>query len=176
MTNYRRNFIKGGIYFFTVTLSNRKSRLLIDEIELLRQSFQEVKKESPFVIDAMVVLPEHLHCVWTMPEGDADFPTRWKKIKAGFSRHIPKTGQRRESQIKKGERGIWQRRYWERTLRDENDFLRHVEYIHYNPVKHGHVRSVKDWPYSTFHRYVREGKYPADWADYSDKDTGSFGE
>jgi len=176
MTNYRRNFIKGGIYFFTVTLSNRKSRLLIDEIELLRQSFQRVRNEMPFDINAMVVLPEHLHCVWSMPVGDSDFSTRWKKIKAGFSRCLPKAGQRRESQIKKGERGIWQRRYWEHTLRDEEDFLRHVEYIHYNPVKHGHVRRVSDWPYSTFHRYVREGKYPADWADCPADDTGCFGE
>ncbi|MFQ5428569.1 MAG: transposase [Thermodesulfobacteriota bacterium] len=176
MANYRRNYIEGGIYFFTLTMSDRKSSLLVDEVELLRKSFKRVQQELPFNIDAIVILPEHLHCVWTLPLGDFDYSTRWKKIKAGFSRCLPKAEKRRESQIKKGESGIWQRRFWEHTLRDEEDFLRHVEYIHYNPVKHGYVRSVREWPYSSFHRYVRDGRYPADWADYPDNEAGCFGE
>lgn len=176
MTNYRRNFVEGGSYFFTLTLADRKSRLLLDEAEPLRQAFQRIKKELPFNLDAMVVLPEHLHCIWTLPGDDSDFSTRWKKIKAGFSRRLPKTERPRESYIRKGERGIWQRRYWEHTLRDEDDFARHVEYIHYNPVKHGHVRMVREWPHSSFHRYVREGKYPIDWAGCPDSEMGCFGE
>ena len=176
MANYRRNFIEGGSYFFTLVLADRTNELLIDNIELLRQSFKQTKKDLPFDINAIVALPEHLHCIWTLPVGDSDFSTRWKKIKARFSRGIPKTEIRRSSLLKKVERGIWQRRYWEHTLRDEEDFIQHVEYIHYNPVNHSFVSQVKDWPYSSFHRYVRDSSYPSEWAGYSDDEISFFGE
>ena len=164
MTNYRRNFIPGGSYFFTVALADRSASLLTDNIELFRYAVADVKHELPFGLIAMVVLPEHLHCVWTLPVGDADYPMRWKKIKAAFSHGLPKGEHRSASRVAKGERDIWQRRYWEHTLRDDDDLRRHVDYIHYNPVKHGHVRCVKEWPYSTFHQYARDGVYPDDWA------------
>jgi putative transposase len=136
----------------------------------------DVKRELPFDLVAMVVLPEHLHCVLALPEGDADYPTRWKKIKANFSRALPKGEPRSASRVAKSERGIWQRRFWEHTLRDDDDLRRHVDYIHYNPVKHGHVRHVKEWPYSTFHRYVQRGVYPDDWAGDEPDEGGGYGE
>jgi putative transposase len=161
MTDYRRNFVPGGSFFFTVVIANRSAPVLTDNIELLRHAVADVKRELPFELVAMVVLPEHLHCVWTLPEDDADYPTRWKKIKAVFSRGLPKGEQRSASRVAKGERGIWQRRFWEHTLRDDDDLRRHLDYIHFNPVKHGHVRNVIEWPYSSFHRYVRSGVYPS---------------
>ncbi len=164
MTDYRRNFIPGGSYFFTVALAERSGRLLTDNIDLFRRAVSDVKRELPFELIAMVVLPEHLHCVWALPTGDADYPTRWKKIKAAFSRGLPQGERRSASRVAKGERGIWQRRYWEHTLRNDDDLRRHVDYIHYNPVKHGYVHHVREWPYSTFHRYVRCGVYSNDWA------------
>lgn len=165
MTEYRRAKIPGATYFFTVNCAERSgNRLLVDHIDRLRPIFRKVKSEHPFEIDAMVVLPEHLHCIWTLPPGDADYPTRWALIKAGFSRAIPAVERRSMSRIKRGERGIWQRRYWEHLIRDDPDFQRHVDYIHWNPVKHGWVRRVKDWPHSSFHAYVRRGIYPANWA------------
>ena len=176
MTNYRRSFIPGGTYFFTVAVAERSSRILTDNIELLRASLTSVKQEMPYTLVAMVVLPEHLHCIWTLPPGDCDYPTRWKKIKARFSHALPKGEQRSDSRITKGERGIWQRRYWEHTIADEQDLQHHVDYIHYNPVKHGHVQRVRDWPYSTFHQHVREGSYVLDWAGDGAHVAGGFGE
>ncbi len=176
MTNYRRTFIPGGSYFFTVAIAERSSRLLTDNIDLFRSAVSHVKNGLPFELVAMAVLPEHLHCVWTLPGGDMDYPTRWRKIKAMFSRGLPKGERRSKSRMAKGERGIWQRRYWEHTLRDADDLRQHVDYIHYNPVKHRHARSVNEWPYSTFHRYVREGIYPADWAGGASEAEHGFGE
>ncbi len=164
MTDCRRNFIPGGSYFFTVALAERSGRLLAGNIDLLRRAVSDVKREHPFDLIAIVVLPEHLHCVWALPAGDASYPVHWKKIKAIFSRGLPHGERRSASRVAKGERGIWQRRYWEHTLRNDDDLRRHVDYIHYNPVKHGHVRYVKEWPHSTFHRYVRHGVYSNDWA------------
>ena len=163
MTNYRRNFVPGGSFFFTVALADRSSRLLVDEWEGLRLALRAVKEEKPFELVAMVVLPDHLHTIWTLPPDDLDYSTRWKKIKAGFSRCFPKAERRSSSRIAKGERGIWQRRFWEHTIRDDLDWRRHMDYIHYNPVKHGYVAEVANWPLSTFRRYVREGVYPIDW-------------
>ncbi len=138
MTEYRRVKLEGATYFFTVNCAERHgNHLLVDSINLLRQIFRKVKSEHPFEIDAMVVLPEHLHCIWTLPPGDADYQTRWALIKAGFSRAIPVGERRSMSRIKRGERGIWQRRYWEHLIRDNQDFEQHVDYIHWNPVKHG---------------------------------------
>ncbi|SCY09641.1 putative transposase [Nitrosospira sp. Nl5] len=176
MTEYRRNFVKGGSYFFTVALADRSQNLLVDHIDALRKAFRSVKAEYPFVLDAMVVLPEHLHCIWTLPAGDADYPDRWRRVKAAFSRGLPDRSPRSLSKVRKGERGIWQRRYWEHTLRDDNDWQRHMDYIHYNPVKHRHVEYVADWPYSTFHRYVEVGIYQRDWAGNAEVSSGQFGE
>jgi len=115
-------------------------------------------------MDAAIVLPDHLHCIWTLPDGDGDFSTQWHGIKCRFSRAIPGGERLSSRRLSKGERGIWQRRFWEHAIRDETDLARHVNYIHYNPVKHGHVRCVADWPYSSFRRYVAAGIYPIDRA------------
>lgn len=172
----RRNNVPGARYFFTVTLLDRASRLLVERIDDLRDAFRAVRAQRPFIIDAMVVLPDHLHCVWTLPEGDADYAMRWWEIKSWFSRHIPKGEQRTKGRINKDERGIWQRRYWEHTLRDEQDVERHIDYIHYNPVKHGHVSQVAEWPFSSFHSFVRRGIYPMDWGGIDTSTEGNFGE
>ena len=176
MTNYRRNFVPGGSYFFTVNLADRRLRLLTEHIALLRTAFSYAQTRHPFEIVAAVILPDHLHAIWNLPEGDADFALRWRLIKSAFSRGLPNDEEISASRTHKAERGIWQRRYWEHTLRDENDFARHVDYIHFNPVKHGHVGRVADWPFSTFHRMVRAGLYPPDWAGDSRDDGGRFGE
>jgi putative transposase len=176
MTDYRRNFVAGGSFFFTVNLAERRQRLLTEHIDALRIAFRETRWHHPFTIEAMVVLPDHLHTVWTLPAGDASFAKRWRLIKSAFSRNIP-TGERiSDSRAAKGERGIWQRRYWEHTIRDANDFTRHIDYIHINPVKHRLVPRIRDWPYSSFHRMVKLGVYPEDWAGDVSNDGGDFGE
>ena len=176
MTNYRRNFIPGGTYFFTVNLLDRRSRLLVEHIDVLRAVFRYVRERHLFSVEAIVVLPDHLHTIWTLPDGDFHYPARWRLIKAAFSRALPPEESISASRARKQERGIWQRRYWEHTLRDEADYSRCANYIHFNPVKHGHVQRVEDWPYSSFHRMVRTGVYPADWAgDRADTGT-AFGE
>ena len=176
MTNYRRNFVPGGSYFFTVNLADRQLGLLTEHINSLRAAFRYAMSRHPFTIEAIVVLPDHLHAIWTMPERDSNFSLRWRLIKAAFSRSLLGDEQVSASRSSKNERGIWQRRYWEHTLRDENDFSRHVDYIHFNPVKHGHVRRVIDWPHSSFHQMVRLGVYPQDWAGDSGEDGRQFGE
>ncbi len=160
----------GGTYFFTVALLERKRDLLVTEIGLLREAVRRVKRLYPFKIVAWVVLPDHLHCVWTLPPGDADYATRWRLIKLLFAKGLPK--QERLSAVRKRrkERGVWHRRYWEHTIRDERDLANHVDYVHWNPMKHGLVPRVADWPYSTFHRYVRSGLYPPDWAGVGEAD------
>ncbi|MEN8177012.1 MAG: transposase [Pseudomonadota bacterium] len=168
MSDYRRNRLPGGTYFFTVNLLERKSDLLIRHIEALREAIRHVRRSRPFHIDAWVVLPEHMHCIWTLPEGDADYSSRWKAIKIRFAKQIPKTEQRSQVRLRRGEREIWQRRFWEHTIRDEQDYEAHMDYVHINPVKHGLVESVRDWPYSTFHRHVELGMYPEDWAGASE--------
>jgi putative transposase len=173
---YRRTFIDGGTYFFTVNILERNKSLLTDHIDLLKQSIQTVKSRHPFAIDAMVVLPDHLHAIWTLPNNDHDYPTRWRLIKSDFSRKITKTERLNQSRILKNERGIWQRRYWEHLIRDELDFQRHVDYIHYNPVKHGYVDNPSYWPHSSIHKFIREGLIHSNWAaDISDIQS-SFGE
>ena len=142
---YRRVNIKGASYFFTVNLVNRKSSLLVDEIDALRQSIQTVKQRHPFKIDAMVVMPDHLHAIFTLPVDDNDYATRWMLIKAGFSRQIATGEHVNPSRTSKRERGIWQRRYWEHLIRDDNDYQAHINYIHYNPVKHGYVQQAVKW-------------------------------
>ena len=164
MANYRRNFLAGGSYFFTVNPADRRRMLLTDHIDLLRAAFRQARARHPFTVEAAVVLPDHLHAIWTLPDGDTDFATRWRLIKSGFSRALPSGEPISASRAAKAERGIWQRRYWEHTLRDEDDFSLHLDYIHFNPVKHGHVVRVRDWPFSSFRRWVRLGIYPLDWA------------
>ena len=160
----------------TANLADRRERLLVEHIGPLREAFQIVRKRHPFALDAIVVLPDHLHAIWTLPDDDADYATRWRLIKSTFSRAVPQSERISLSRHAKAERGIWQRRYWEHTIRDEADFARHVDYIHINPVKHGLVSRVRDWPYSSFHRMVREDVYPADWAGDRAEITGDFGE
>jgi putative transposase len=175
MPNYRRAFVAGGCWFFTVNLFDRRRHLLTENIQALRAATRLTQTRHPFTIDAMVVLPDHLHAVWTLPEGDADFPLRWRLIKIAFAQAIPKSESRSPVRVARGERGIWQRRFWEHLIRDEEDFGRHVEYCYINPVKHGLVTRVCDWPHSSFHRDVRAGLFPQDWAgDMST--TGEFGE
>ncbi|MEK0361580.1 REP-associated tyrosine transposase [Pseudomonas sp. CBC3] len=174
MSNYRRSQVPGGTWFFTVTLADRQSRLLVDEIELLRHAYGLTQRTRPFQTVAVCVLPDHLHAIWTLPEGDADYAGRWSLLKSTFSRQFPAIPQS-HSQMRKREKGIWQRRYWEHQIRDASDLQRHVDYIHYNPVKHGLVERVADWPYSSFNRYVAEGLLPSDWAGSAGAD-GLFGE
>jgi putative transposase len=148
------------MYFFTVNLLRRDGRLLVEYIDLLRGAFRQTRQACPFDVLAMVVLPDHLHCLWQLPPGDADNATRWSRIKAAFSRGLPADEYRSRRRLAKGERGIWQRRYWEHLIRSEADFVAHVNYIHANPVKHGHVAQITDWPYSSFHRDMRCGDPP----------------
>ena len=162
---YRRIWCPGGTYFFTVNLRARKNNnLLVRHVDLLRECVRDVKFRFPFEIHAWVVLPDHLHCVIELPVGDADFATRWRLIKSNFSKGLPNTEYKSAVRIARGERGIWQRRYWEHLIRDQDDFRAHVDYVHINPVKHGLVNCVRDWPYSTFHRYVESDMYPTNWA------------
>jgi len=123
-----------------------------------------VRRARPFHIDAWVVLPEHMHCIWTLPPGDTEYSSRWRAIKIAFVKSVPKTERRSAVRIARGERATWKRRYWGHTIRDERDYVHHMDYVHYNPVKHGHVEKVADWPYSSFHRLVKAGVYPRDWA------------
>ena len=163
---YRRFKIEGATYFFTAVTENRRKFLCEPEnVELLRNAFRYVMQRHCFKIEAFILLPDHFHCIWSLPEEDNKFSTRWRLIKGYFSRYCdPKYhGEVSLSKQKKQEKGIWQRRFWEHCIRDEDDFRNHVEYIHYNPVKHGLVRSPKDWEYSSFHRYVRDGIYEIDW-------------
>ena len=166
----------GGSYFFTVNLVDRRRALLTDHIDLLRAAFRQVRARHPFAIDATVVLPDHLHAIWTLPEADADFALRWRLIKSAFSLRVPGGERISTSRATRGERGIWQRRYWEHTPRDADDFARHLDYIHLNPVKHGHAGRVRDWPYSSFRRWVRLGVYLPDWAGAAGDDIAGSGE
>ena len=173
---YRRADISGGTYFFTVNLAERNRTFLIDHVDLLRSAIRKVIRRHPFRIDAMVILPDHLHALWTLPTEDCDYPTRWMLIKAGFSRRIAPGERRNTSRLKKGERGIWQRRYWEHLIQDDRDYARHVDYIHYNPVKHGYAQSPADWPHSSIHRFIENGVLPSDWACDSRDHNADYGE
>jgi putative transposase len=165
MPDYRRNRVPGGTFFFTVNLLDRRSDLLVTQIDGLREAIRQVRARAPFHIDAWVVLPDHMHCLRTLPEGDADIPRRWRAIK----KSLP-TGEPRSPFItSRGERGIWQRLYWEHTIRDYRGFAARLDYTHFTPVKHGLVEHPADWPHSSFRRCVASGLYPAAW-------TGGSGE
>jgi putative transposase len=163
---YRRAKVAGGTYFFTVVTEKRQKILCLPKnVSLLRYAFGYVMQKHPFIIDAVVILPDHLHCIWTLPENDHDFSTRWRLIKSYFSHKCETISPENisVSRKKKKQRAIWQYRFWEHLIRDEIDFQNHVEYIHYNPVKHGFVTAPKDWEYSSFHRAVRQGMYDMMW-------------
>ncbi|MEI6069636.1 MAG: transposase [Methylococcaceae bacterium] len=165
MPDYRRYRIPGGTYFFTVNLLERSPNdLLIRPIDVLRQAVKETRKRWPFHIDSWVALPDHLHCIWTLPEGDDDNSNRWRVIKQTFSKALPMIERRSAVRVARGERGIWQQRFWEHLIVDDADYAAHVDYCHINPLKHGLVKRVADWPYSTFHRDVARGLYSNDWA------------
>ena len=163
MPDYRRLYVPGATGFFTLTLQDRRSALLTEHIDLLRSAFRYAKTRHPFVINALVVLPDHLHALITLPEGDADYSTRWRLMKGWFARHLPEL-LKRHRRGSPDELQVWQRRFWAHLIVDERDCRAHFNYIHINPVKHGHVARVADWPYSSFHRYVEQGVLPRDWA------------
>lgn len=163
MTDYRRNRVPGGTYGFTINLLDRRCQILTLHIGALRAAVGKVRKARPFHIDAWVVLPEHMHCLLTLPAGDADYSTRLRLIKSVFSRSIAPGERQTLSRAGRRERGIWQRRFWEHTIRDEADYAAHMDYIHFNPVKHGLVPHPADWPFSTFRHCAALGMYPADW-------------
>ena len=175
MPNYRRAFVPGGCWFFTANLLDRRSGLLVENIGALREAVRATQQRYPFQIDAVVVLPDHIHAVWTLPQDDADFSTRWRLIKTRFARSIPKGESLSRVRKARAERGIWQRRFWEHLIRDETDYARHVEYCYINPIKHELVRRVRDWPHSSFHSDVQAGIFPEDWAGEVEL-TGEFGE
>ena len=169
MPDYRRSLVEGGTYFFTVVTYGRLPILTTEHArKILHQSWVEVKEKFYFETVAVCLLPDHLHCIWKLPEGDANYPVRWKEIKRRFTiRYLKEVGPGEErilSRQKKHEAAIWQRRYWEHTLFEQVDFEEHLDYIHYNPIKHGFVTRAIDWPFSSFPRYVKEGIYEADWA------------
>ena len=181
MTAYRRLRVSGGRYFFTVALADRSASTLVDHIDSLREAFVATRAERPFECGAMVVLPDHLHAVWTLPAGDADFATRWGAIKSRFTRAVKDAGMmgwnpilRTRSKVAKGDAGIWQRRFWEHCIRNAHDFERHVRYCWGNPVEHGYVQRAVDWPYSSIHRDIRLGQVARDWAGAVEE--GEFGE
>lgn len=165
MTSYKRNKTQGGMYFFTLVLSQRhNTNLLIDHFDLLKSSIKKVKSKCPFLLPAIVVLPDHLHMVMLLPKGDDDYAMRIRLIKTYFSRALDVAESISNSMSRKKEKGIWQRRFWEYLIRDEDDLHRHIDYIHYNPVKHCYCKKADEWPYSTFQKYVKRGVYSRDWA------------
>jgi putative transposase len=164
--NYRRAFIPGATFFFTVVTDRCRPILSAPEtVDLLRNAFRYTIKQMPFTIVASVILPDHMHFIWTLPPESGDFSTRWRLIKSHFTRHWCPMDAYSETafRLHKGEKDVWRRRFWEHLIRDEIDLTRHIEYIHYNPVKHGFVNSPADWKYSSFMSYVKEGIYPLDW-------------
>lgn len=163
MSEYRRVWLPGGTFFFTVNLQDRSSDLLMAHVDALRAAFARTRRDRPFQLIAAVALPDHLHVLWTLPVGDADNSTRWRQIKSLFTREVGARGLPRESQSHRREAAVWQRRYWERAIRDDNDLRAHIDYIHYNPVRHGWVERARDWQHSSFHRYVRDGVLSVDW-------------
>jgi putative transposase len=182
MPTFIRSEKIGGTFFFTL-VTYRRRRILTkpDSRIILREVISEVRREHPFTVDAWVLLPDHLHCIWTLPKGDGNFSKRWGLIKAGFSRKVKpllhRTAWMTDSKERHRENTIWQRRFWEHQVRDDEDLHRHLDYIHYNPVKHAMVNNPADWPYSTFHRYVKQGLYPPNWGENLTWEIGlSFGE
>lgn len=181
MSRYRRANTPGATYFFTVVTYRRRTFLCDEHLRYtLREAISKVRDQYPFQIDAWVLLPGHLHTIWTLPDGDAKFPLRWQLIKRHVTRQcgelLHQPGLMTDSKTRHRESTIWQRRYWEHLIRNDADYERHMDYLHYNPVKHGLVKQVKDWPYSSFHRYVENGTYDENWGAALLPDAGSFGD
>lgn len=177
MPNYRRIKVAGGTYFFTVVTSRRRPVLASEDIRReLRCGIAKARRDYPFTVEAWVLLPDHMHCVWTLPDDDPDFSVRWAIIKGhvgkAYARLRLHTANHEKSERRRKESGLWQPRFWEHLIRDEADYWKHVDYIHWNPVKHGHVTRAEDWPYSTFKRFVSAGVYDANWGCSDDE----FGE
>ncbi len=168
MAEYRRSYVEGGTYFFTVVTYGRTPIFASESArKILHRAWADVNKRFPFETIAVCLLPDHLHCIWRLPDGDANYSTRWKEIKRRFSvgyiQQVGPGGERNESRQRKNEAAIWQRRFWEHTIEDSEDLEEHLDYIHFNPIKHGYVERAADWPYSSFARYVKEGVYNLDW-------------
>jgi putative transposase len=160
MSNYRRSQTAGASYFFTVVTLHRKKILTSDNtITILRDAFRKIKTEKPFEIEAIVILPDHLHCIWNMPEGDADYSNRWREIKKYVTKRITTVRNKRKAG------NIWQPRFWEHQIRDQRDWRNHMDYIHFNPVKHGYVNAPVLWQYSSFHKWVKKGAYDPNWGN-----------
>jgi putative transposase len=183
MPEYRRIKTAGGTYFFTLVTHLRRP-ILTNEIvrQALREGIQRARQTLPFQIEAWVILPDHLHAVWTLPPEDNNYAARWAIIKRQVStlygKQFSEIGELSESKQKRKESGVWQRRYWEHQIRDDLDFQRHMDYLHWNPVKHGYVRQVADWPFSSFHRLVVAGIYSLDWGNdpVNEAEAINFGE
>ena len=175
MVHYRRNRVPGGTYFFTVTLADRSATTLVDHIDQLRASIRGVREKHPLSLIAMVVLPDHLHAVMRLPEGDDRYSMRWRMIKSDFTVRLRKQGVEFGGRGN-GERCLWARRFWESTIRDPESLARRIDYVHFNPVKHGYVTRVADWPYSSFHTFVARGLLPMDWAGDMQQEIVSSGE
>lgn len=163
MVNYRRDYTQGATYFFTLVLQNRHSTYLTTYIDELGKAFRDIRAKAYFTTEAIIVLPDHLHTIWTLPEDNSDYSLRWRLIKTRFTqalinKKIPLI------KNKRGDSNLWQKRFWEHRIRDEEDFQKHVDYIHYNPVKHGYSLMAKDWPYSSIHRFINLGIIPTDWS------------
>lgn len=170
MPNYRRNYVPGGTYFFTLVMHERRPILTTDlGRRSLRQALEKVREKRPFEIVAMVLLPDHLHTIWTLPPGDDKYSIRWARIKEEFTRVYLQGGGAEgtlsQSRLRHRERAVWQRRFWEHTCRDEDDLKRFFDYLHWNPVKHGLVARVRDYPWSSFHRWVKLGEYSEHWGE-----------
>lgn len=168
MADYRRCYVPGGSYFFTVVTERRAGILLNDAArDCLREAIRHCRRTLPFAVDALVILPDHIHTIWTLPPNDGDFSKRWGIIKKHFTQHWLARGGTEQTQtasrLRNRRRGVWQRRFWDHLLRDEGDYQNHFDYLHFNPVKHGLVKNVADWPYSSFHRWAEQGVYPANW-------------
>ena len=158
MSTYRRNYQASGCYFFTLVTHQRTPFFsTANNVQLFKSALKNVKNKRPFNLNAIVILPDHLHCLWHLPGHDTDYSTRWRLIKSNFSKQLTTSVNHRN------EKPVWQRRFWEHTIRSEDDWRRHIEYIHYNPVKHGLVSAPKDWPHSSFHSWVKRGAYDISW-------------
>ena len=172
MSNYHRSTTSGATYFFTVVTYKRNPILCNPAIrEALRKAIIKVKKQMPFTIEAWVLMPDHLHCIWTLPPKDNDYSKRWGLIKRAVSRSCKSFIAQVEhttSGIKRHELAFWQRRFWEHQIRDKNDFNQHMDYIHHNPVKHGLCKTPSQWRWSTIHRYIKKGIYTYNWCMYDD--------
>jgi putative transposase len=186
MSDYRRWFVAGGSFFFTVVVNGRR-RLFDDAraVAILGKVLRDCHARWPVTVNAIVLLPDHLHTIWTMPPGDAEYPKRWGWIKKEFTKAwltdtvdqaVPDNRERAISSSRRRERrrGVWQPRYWEHTLKDENDFERHLDYIHWNPVKHSHSHCPHEWPHSSFHRYVEHGVYDHHWGCFTEPPPAAF--